>query len=58
MRTVPDVVYKIIDFQSGDVKYTAYESESDPYGYFFVEEVTEVPYWAYADVMEELKELE
>ena len=53
------VVYKIIDNQSGEVRYTAYETESDPFDYFRVEEVSleDVPQWALSDVNAELKEV-
>ena len=50
------VVYKIIDNQSGEVRYTAYETESDPFDYFRVEEVAleDVPQWALPEVNAEL----
>lgn len=50
------VVYKITDNQSGEVRYTAYETESDPFDYFRVEEVSleDVPQWALSDVNAEL----
>lgn len=52
-------IYKITNTHSGDVMYTAFETESDPFDSFSVQQVplSEVPQWALDEVNAELKEL-
>ena len=52
-------IYKVTNTHSGDVMFTAFETESDPFDSFSVKQITlaEVPQWALAEVTAELKEL-
>ena len=52
-------IYKVTNTHSGDVMFTAYETESDPFDAFSVKQIplSEVPAWALDEVKAELKEL-
>lgn len=52
-------IYKVTSTHSGEAMYTAFETESDPFDSFSVQQVplSDVPAWALDEVTSELKEL-